>query len=318
MREVADRVYEYYAANQGKLSEKARFHFWSRIWLWTGSKESRDALNELEDWFFSENRWQKLWLTDDAELKRNNLLDGARRHLFKKYPRLLAYERLAFAVMFARTVYGRDGLAQASGLKGIEKVTEYHGMLRGDVRGTALLSSYAVNYLLLSQVFWPEQVSERASLSYFLETARSAYLWSDPVELHLCLYLITHAILCDSLFYEHVIEKASSEHEQLFGLAEDLLNQYYNAVSMDIKFEMLVCARLCGYEPAVRDRIESEAKESLAEDGAYITDGLYIRKGMKDSMQHAEHRNVLAIMASMPRRQDGAARKITACNYSLT
>ena len=107
------------------------------------------------------------------------------------------------------------------------------------------------------------------------------------------IYLYTHIILCESQFYRKAVG-----HKELYMQAlencDRIIGDYFEDVSLDMKFEFLVCARMVGYEPKSRETIRLEANENKAD---YVIDPRQAER--LTTFDDMEHRNVLYIMSGL-------------------
>ena len=82
----------------------------------------------------------------------------------------------------------------------------------------------------------------------------------------------------------------------MLALAEKEIIEQYENVSLDNKFEFLVCAKLCGTKTSLSKHILEEAITCFDTKKQYFIE---IKKANNDktTLASAEHRNVLALMA---------------------
>ena len=86
--------------------------------------------------------------------------------------------------------------------------------------------------------------------------------------------------------------------------AESIIRDNFRKISLDNKFEFLVCAKICGYISGIEELILSEASHSLAPDGNFLidTENETATPDGGNDFVGAEHRNVLYIMSQTPFR----------------
>jgi hypothetical protein len=75
---------------------------------------------------------------------------------------------------------------------------------------------------------------------------------------------------------------------------DEIIEKKYDSVSLDMKFEFLVCAKMVGYVARLEEKIREEAKANL--DG-YVRDPAAAER--LNTLSGAEHRNVLYIMSGL-------------------
>jgi 2-polyprenyl-3-methyl-5-hydroxy-6-metoxy-1,4-benzoquinol methylase len=83
---------------------------------------------------------------------------------------------------------------------------------------------------------------------------------------------------------------------------EAIIQNNFEKISLDNKFEFLVCSRICDFHPAIENAILEEAARSLSPDGNFLIDTLNTKAATKERNDFigAEHRNILAIMSQTP------------------
>jgi len=77
-----------------------------------------------------------------------------------------------------------------------------------------------------------------------------------------------------------------------------LIQKNYDSISLDNKFEFLVCARICRYASSEEQRIYDEATVSLNSEGFIVDTHNKSINPIKQSFMMSEHRNVLFIMST--------------------
>ncbi len=156
---------------------------------------------------------------------------------------------------------------------------------RNDLR---VLSSYGVNVLMLGT----ELLAEKESVDYLLDVWQSMES-DDWLLAQRKIYFWTHVIIGASKFYVSKI-KVETKNELLKTKVkvEDLLKQYWNKLSLDVRLESGLAFELLGKREWVQELILEEAMRNLSKRGNYIYDP---RKG-NDDLITAEHRTVLFLM----------------------
>lgn len=85
----------------------------------------------------------------------------------------------------------------------------------------------------------------------------------------------------------------------MIKLCEDIILKNYFSISLDNKFEFLVCAKMLNYKSVVEKTILGEADRSLSLVGNFLVSKLNDSRGiLGQNLLDAEHRNALYIMAN--------------------
>ena len=216
------------------------------------------------------------------------------------YPSLRPYNAILFQLRHLACVYGIDLRSKLEGIIPQADLLQLRERLLNDPPALAVLSTYAVNYLyLLDRFVLGSETSLDPALFYGL---KEHYDVTDPQQLQLLLYLYTHCIIGETLFYHRVIPEASLPiYQQMLRDIETLIERYYDDIHLDNKFEFLVCTLICSLETGLRSRIHEEAVRSLSPAGTFLID-THNHSGQtaKTGLVASEHRNVLYIMSTRP------------------
>ena len=114
------------------------------------------------------------------------------------------------------------------------------------------------------------------------------------------IYYYTHMIIGASKFYsEEILEETLPLYFEALNRVEEIISQNYTKCNIDQKAEFMVCARLCGFESYLEPIIRSELANSYSPHGTFLVNTYNIHKDkvFKQTLETAEHSNVLAIMA---------------------
>lgn len=311
---LADEIAQYYQNNTGRYPVRG-FHFASRLWLWTGDKWAREYLDKKSRRYVGRSDEQTLELLrgklDKAEAVNKTV--SYRRAAFKKYPKLAGYNSVLFNVLMAETLYGTNLRPIARQLISDEELVNTYRRLQTDSRSIKLLTTHAVNFFWLTKNYFADnpKINSRLKLRpQKLLKLLSGYqkleeggLITHTESIKLQINLLTHVVISQSRFY--VDEIHDDIYKKLCAQIEKIIEENYYEVSLDNKFEFLVCARLCGYRTKLAGIITQEAKNSLSPRGNFLVDTLNHLAGFtpKD-ISGSEHRNVLFIMSQKPWRGD--------------
>lgn len=80
-------------------------------------------------------------------------------------------------------------------------------------------------------------------------------------------------------------------------LAENLLEKYFESISIDNKVEFLVAAKICNFHSRLFEKIQLECQNNFSISTGFIREP---RKSLeKQNISNSEHRNVLYIMSNI-------------------
>ncbi|MCF7815835.1 MAG: hypothetical protein K9M10_03670 [Candidatus Pacebacteria bacterium] len=290
-------IRDYYEQNAGYLQPDKRFHFYSRLFLWTRDESYMKELDLL--------RYK--WLPDIQSYctlaKKIPLLQAKprsggriyRQSSYQKHYKVYKYNRIFFKALFLKTIYGEsvEALIGAIDAEDIQRTREE---LCNDKEAIFALSTHAVNFLYHYEHFFNKTVNPQ----YILDIGKT-YTLSEPTHsLEARTYLYTHAIIGASHFYEkRTITENRSVYIEMLKEIETDMQYHFSEISLDIKCEFVVCAALVDYESTYTDMIASEVALSVSKHANYIVDTYNSKssKIFKNGFHASEHRNVLAIMA---------------------
>jgi len=291
--------------NNFELLDKYRFHYASRMWLWTKNPKQKNRLAMLK------NEYLNLEKGGPSEKIKNLLAEKPtqekrigdfteREPYFKKYPKLYPYQRILFFNLFAKTIYD-EKLSETIGKLVKEKgLIDTREKLLKDKRTILTLSTFAINFLYLSDFYLSGKKNhEKINPDFFLELCEQAYK-KNPRVASKILYILSHCIIGESLFYSRRIKEGKPIYLAMIRLMEKIIAENYFGNNLDIKFEFLVCAKTLGYKTWLREIILNEGSHSLSPLGNFIVDMLNSdsKNPLKNHMLLAEHRNVLFLMAN--------------------
>ncbi len=299
-------ILRHYMSNEPYLWDK-KFHFFSRMFLWSSAPVFREKLEQLRTAYLGNN---------DDELK--NLLTNIlkrpaprgekmvakelRIKYFEKYPLLDGYLGLLFKNLFAKTLYEQDIRSQILKNVSDQQFLELKKALEDDIEAVMALSTHAINYMfILREYLGSDKCQINIDKLYEIGQLYSADQSRQSMEL--CIYFYTHCVIGASGFYSHKISNLElpvclkmleSIDVLILGRAEE--------ISLDNKFEFLVCARMCGFNAHSEKLILDEAKKSLSSEGNFIIDKFNAKSSLdaRNDLVGSEHRNVLYLMSQTP------------------
>jgi hypothetical protein len=300
MSDLSNSIFNYYLEHSGEMEPDKQFHFASRLYLWSGEPACRDLLTGLRPWFTADGQpdealRQVIAAAQASPVHGSKNAAELRLPYFQKYPRLKLYVSALFRVNFLLHVYGldtRDEFLRAFPATEVEALATE---LLHDEDALAILSTHAVNFLYLySRLFGREELFDP---EVFLQVGENRYDLSERLHLQLFIYLYTHCIIGESLFYARRLSENPAYHT-MFDRLEAVIEERFDDINLDNKFEFLVCGRLLGRENHLAEPIFAEAVKSVSPDGHYLID-VHNNHPQTDnvSLDKSEHRNVLFIMA---------------------
>ncbi len=296
-------VAAYYKKNIRDANAKD-FHFASRLYLWGHDPWARTILDEIKGNYLGKTKTatrKKLASYLALEVDSSSRI-AERQKYYTKYDQLHRYNHILFKVLFAETIYGQDlrPLVKEIGID--EQMKTLFIKLKRDEDGVRVLSTRAINYFYLLAYYFGEDDGLDLDPEWLLKLAKE---YKNPAlnpdhELKLKIYLLTHAVIGASQFYNRAVREPV--YRRMVMELETLIEAHYFTTSLDAKCEFLVCAGLVGYESRVAPIIHGEACQSLSDKGNFVVDTHNDSLGKKitDQLWQAEHRNILYLMSTMP------------------
>lgn len=307
MSEISNTIYDYYVTNFDRLPLDKQFHFASRLQIWLGDEQSQQLLQQLRP---------RLVPNDDASAALSAIADGtlipllpgnqALLHLRKiyndRYPLLRSGARLLYWAALLDQMYDVDARSAVPTVLSEDGMHQMYEALLADDAAIATLSTHAVNFLYLYKKYYLQEAGP-APLHFSRMAANPAlYDLADPLSVQLCMYLLTHVIIADSLFYAEPLSQASAaSYAPLLSQLEAILTPRLESISLDSKLEFLACCRLAGFTTTLEDAILTEANQSMSPDGGFLVDRHNTSGSRYVSFEKSEHRSVLYIMATHKR-----------------
>jgi hypothetical protein len=300
--QLANDVYHYYFTNRNQLSDDKLFHFATRTAAWLGRDESYELLRQSTPYIVQPGRSIYEVVADvynTPQTGRRNAHE-LRQPFFEKYPKLYGAHLALFRVRHLQEVYGIDAREALFAAISKEELLKLRDQLLADTDALKILSTFAINFCyLLERVVLKNPTS--LPLESFLELGNT-YDTSSKEQAQLLMYFYTHCIIGESNFY---VKKIPTEtlpiYLEMLKRIEPLLEANYTDINLDNKLEFLVCARICGFETPLFDRIYTECHESISHEGTFLVD-IHNSNAQEDrnDFVKSEHRNVLFIMSTEP------------------
>lgn len=300
--ELSKQVYRYYLDNKHLLSEDKLFHFATRMHAWRGDPETALLLDNSRSYITpSSTPLQSLIqsIVNTPQTGRRNAHE-LRQPFFDKYPLLYGAHLALFRVRHLEAVYGVDARQALFAAISETDLIDLRDALQRDGEALRALSTFAVNYCyLLERVIRQDDTS--LDVERFYDVAQG-YDTSNIVHIQLLIYLYTHCIIGESNFYTRTIPTANLPlYKVMLGELETVIADNFERINLDNKLEFLVCARICGIDTDLSERIYAEVKQSISPEGTFIID-VHNDNAQADrnDFVRSEHRNVLFIMSTTP------------------
>ena len=302
--QLRNKVREHYFENLHTLSTVKQFHFSSRMWLWFEDQRARDILEVLREEMISDGSDTSLHEVLSGLLEKDHKFgsDNAkefRKQAIERHPELVRIMPVLYRALWADKIYGvTNAWDVARDVVAPEKLNHIADRLFNDPASVAAFSTHAANFAYLYKKIGGE-AAEIPSTSDFVEIASSRYDDTDLLQLQLKLYLLTHVVIGETLFYSEAIhEPAKQSAVELVSYLDTDFSNRFDDINLDNKFEFLVCARICGVEVESESRINQEALNSISPDGIYTIDTHNNNPQSRNtSLARSQHRNVLLVMS---------------------
>jgi hypothetical protein len=303
MSSLSNSLFRYYHSHFDELAKDKQFHFASRLHLWDQEPAVQQMLNASRAWFTGDEHPEALIqrLIADAQaspIHGSRNASGLREQYFLRYPNLKTYALVILHLTFLKHIYNLDCRELFFSYFPKNNVLAMRDELLRDDEALAILSTHAINFLyLLDRIIQPDE--PRFDPSQFI-TLGSQYELANPLHLQLKIYLYTHCIIGETLFYYRALPTvAGAPYHAMMAELETLISERFADINLDNKFEFLVCAQITGFESALQARIFDEAERSVSPDGTFLIDRHNNNpQAANNTLGASEHRNVLFIMAN--------------------
>lgn len=291
---ISALVSKYYNEHLDSLPFEKKFHFHSRLWLWSGNEQSEIWLQQHKTEYIES--FPKAIPESSFPSQK---YDGVRIPALKKFPNITTYAKMLAICLHAKNIYGET---LAIPLEHAAHMEKYNDELLQNPRDVAILSTIGVNFLYMYEALIKQNAINSVTLpKYLLRIAIETYDIMNHNEIQLQLYLITHSVIGGTQFYKKPIQH-QDVYQQMILHAEETLKKNYNRIPLDIKFEFLVCCALCKHDSYIKEKIYEEANTSFSPRGNFLIDnpGTKHENFKKSTLAASEHRNILFIISTMP------------------
>lgn len=303
MQSIASTIRSTYFERYDEMPLEYRLHYASRLAAWENDADAIDKLALIKQEVLPashEARREALFAIHEELRVKDYARDvndyERRKPYFEKYPELLLIHNALFKIRHWYCIYGVDERPTLYDLAPKEYIHELLTKLRADTDAKSTLSTYFINTIYLYTKLYPDSGLEPFNPVEALELA-SEYNTSIGSDVRLLIYLYTHCILGETLFYFQPINHYAETYTKMLAVLESIIDANFNSISLDNKCEFLVCAQICSFPTTLTDRINSEAEQSLNQEGFIVDTFNTALNPKKQSFTMSEHRNVLYIMA---------------------
>lgn len=137
---------------------------------------------------------------------------------------------------------------------------------------------------------YTEQLDSFIQNSFPAEKVQTEELLLDQV------YIYTHLIINESLFYQIYLDKNTSQkYDWLFKFFDQNFLNIYRNLNLDLILEILLCYKLAGLKPP---EFEAEAQKHLQ--SYYSTSKKMLKADAEATVEDMEHANILLLMYLKP------------------
>lgn len=304
IKELFNLVDKYYDKNFDFLEDE-KFHFASRMFFWFGDKKNYKRLAKLKKEYIGINDKEikdkiGMLLEKNQNRKKSTILKNKiRAPFFNKYSSLKTYNRVLFKVLFCDYVYKINIRPYLKNHLMDKDLADLREKLFKDEKAMLILSTHAVNFIYnLENYFQTKTNFIKPKLLYQL-AVRGVKKITPQYSPDLIIYFLTHCIIGESRFYNRKITKNLNIYLKMLKLIEEIIENNYFEISLDNKFEFLVCAKICKFKSRIEKTIMAEAVRSLSERGNFLIDKIndYSKFKKKTDLIKSEHRNILFLMS---------------------
>ncbi len=280
---VSQKVKKYYLNHFEDLSMDKKFHFATRMMV---SGQPEDFWKTYLENNHPETNIAKMLSRNDYS-KVNYL--ALRQPFFEKYDNIYALEATLVRICHMINLYNIDYRAEFKQIFSIQKLYQLVDQLMTDDEAIKILSTYAINVISLTEILFPRNKDLMQEL-----IQKTSQMSGAP---ELMLYLYTHIIICATNFYYRSIPVDSCPSlKEILKKSEAIISEHYDKISLDIKLEFLVCAKLLRVKTKLKPRITADCQKIL-DNNDYLIDP---KKASRfNTINGAEHRNALLIMSDI-------------------
>ncbi len=244
-KEIANLIEKNYLCRINELDIKYQFHFYTRLFLYTKDEKYKQILLELKKKYLD-------FFGKSKEIETEYLKKNKRTSFFKKYSKLLRINKFLFHILFMKNVFNEDEkdlLLLTFDQKEIALMIEN---LLKDNKGISTMSTHAMNFLYLYNKFYKndKDFSLIGKVSQILD---EEYSYSESEDLNNLVYLTTHCIINETLFYfKNLPIKTRTQAKNLLIQTEKLVEKKLDQIKSDALFEFLVCCKILKHKSVLK------------------------------------------------------------------
>ena len=288
------QISNYYNRFSEFLPNHLAFHYWSRLWLYNHDSVARLKLDSLKNWYLGKGDIDKRIkdLTTTTAHKDDPLT--LRKAHYQKYPKLLKYSSLLFWWLMAKKIYGEDVSTDIELVAPKTEILHLYQTVLEDNEAIKILSSGATNFFYLVG----EYLKIKIDTKKLFDLSETVKIKVDRENIKREFYFLSHLIIGETCFYT---KKNLSDAETCMRAVkrmEQIIKDSYFRISLDMKFEFIVCCQILDYKSDLEGIISGEAERSLSSSGNFLVDthNAWIH-GFGHKFARSEHRNVLYLMS---------------------
>ncbi len=288
------------------LLQEKKFHYLSRLFLWTGENMYKKQIDKLQKEYIGINEkesFSTLKKLYESPIDHGSFMPSKkeREPYFKKYPHLEPCLNLLFKNLFSKKIYNINLRTSLQKIIDDTMLITLKNNLLQDEDAIRVLSTHAINFFYLLENYLPSNPEVKIDAQQYLKIGTNY----TEMNAELQLYFFTHCIIGASKFYSESIKKEDKKvYLTMLKISEKIIQKNFKNISLDNKFEFLVCAKICGFQSSVEKNIYDEASQSLSPDGNFLIDTKNDKATQigRNTFVGSEHRNVLFIMSQIPFR----------------
>ncbi len=288
------QISNYYNRFSEFLPSHLAFHYWSRLWLYNHDTEARRRLDGLGDWYLGKGDIEKRIkdLTTTTAHKDDPLTE--RKAHYQKYPKLLKYGSLLFWWLMAREIYDEDVSTDIELVAPKSEILRLYQTVLANNEAIKILSSGATNFFYLVG----EYLKMKIDTKMLFDLSETTKIKAGGENIKREFYFLSHLIIGETCFYTKSSVSDTAVCIDSVRIMERIIRESYFKVSLDMKFEFLICCQILDFQSDLEKIIRGEADRSLSPIGNFLVDthNAWIH-GFGHKFARAEHRNVLYLMS---------------------
>lgn len=296
------RVYDYFWLHFEDLPPYEQFHFAHRLFQLKKNERAATFFRQLALKLQTVSEIEQWQLLHGHLTNKTPVADQERSEYLAKHPLIREVVWDIYIVLFGKSLFELDFSSHFNRQYSRKSIKKLYFSLRNSSHLLALLSTFAVNFLILSNYIF--EFEPQPDLVKFL-VSQTTQLYSEPenmtvIELRRYLYYVTHLVIASTLFYQlPVTEQQRVEFQPLFITLETVIKNRFNDSSLDVRLEFLVCAELLTFPVSAEliQRVSETAASSGAANGDYSVEPGLSNDPQKNEFVRSEHRNVFYLLA---------------------